>query len=257
MKCKLCNKEKRLLKRSHIIPDFMYNGLFDEKHFIAPLDLIKFQKKKLLPNGFYDSNILCEDCDNKILGNLESYSSIVIWGGKGNQDMYPTYEKRTNQLNQRFIHLENVNYSKFKLFLLSIIWRASISRQKIFDSLSLGIEHEKRIGKMIYENIPGESDDYPVGLFVLTENNEVPTKMISNPIPIKDGDNISYMFLINGLVINYKIEGKGDKEFYDHIKIKENNTMDVHIFEKEDSKEFLDNYLKRKLRYKNTLPNKL
>ncbi|MDZ7741061.1 MAG: hypothetical protein U5Q03_04745 [Bacteroidota bacterium] len=117
------------------------------------------------------------------------------------------------------------------------------------------MEHEKRIGKMIYENSPGESDDYPVGLFVLTENDEFPIKMISNPMPIENGENISYMFLINGLVINFKIEGKGDKEFYDQIKIKENNTMDVYIFEEKESKDFLDNYLNRKLRYKNTLPN--
>jgi hypothetical protein len=249
MKCKLCNKEKNLLKRSHIIPDFMYNGLFNEKHFIAPLDLLKLQKKKLLSNGIYDSNILCEDCDNKILGTLESYSRIVIWGGKGNKDLYPTYENKIDQLNQKFIHLENLNYSKFKLFLLSIIWRASISRQKIFDSVLLGDEHEKKIGKMIYENNPGESDEYPVGLFILTENDEFPTKIISNPIPIEDGENISYMFLINGLVINFKIQGEGDKEFYNHIKIKDNNTMDIYLFEKEDSKEFLDNYLKKKLRY--------
>lgn len=228
----------------------MYKGLFDEKHFIAPLDLIEFKKKKLLPNGFYDSNILCEGCDNKIIGNLESYSSIVIWGGKGNVDSYPTYENKINQLNQKFLYLTNVDYSKFKLFLLSIIWRASISRQKFFDSVSLGEKHENRIAKMIFENTPCESDDYPVGIFVLTENNYSPTKMISNPIKVKKDNDLSYLFLINGLVINFKIEGEDDKEFYDHIKIKENNTMDVYLFDKKDSKEFLDNYLKKKLRYK-------
>ncbi len=228
----------------------MYKGLFDAKHFIAPVDLVEFKVKKLIPNGFYDSNILCEDCDNNILGSLESYASIVIWGGKSNQKSYPKTEYKTNQLNQKYLHLTNINYSKFKLFLLSIIWRASISRQKIFNTISLG-EHENIIGKMILENNPGKFYEYPVGLFVLNEN--ISTKMISNPIRYnKDGD-LSYLFLINGLVFNYKIDGHGDKELYDFLGIKENNTMDVFLFDETDSQEFLDNYLKKKLRFNDTL----
>jgi len=227
----------------------MYKGLFDENHFIAPIDLIQFKRKKLLPNGFYDSNILCENCDNKILGKLESYSSIVIWGGKVNSDSYPKYEQKVNHLNQKFLHLTNVDYIKFKLFLLSIIWRASISRQKIFKAVSLE-EHENKIRKMIFENNPGTEEDYPVGIFILTQNNESPTKMISNPLPVEIDNNLSYIFLINGLVINCKIEGQGDKEFYNHITIKENNTMDIYIFDEKDSIEYVDNYLKKKLRYK-------
>ena len=249
MRCRLCNQDKTLLKQSHIIPDFMYKGLFDEKHFIAPVDLIEFKRKKLQPNGFYDSYILCDDCDRKLLGSLESYSSMVIWGGEGREDRYPAFERKVNQLNQKFLHLTNVNYSKFKLFLLSIIWRASISKQKIFDSVLLG-EYEDKIRKMIFENDPGRAYEYPVGVFVLTENNNHPTKMIANPIKVMNGNNLSYLFLINGLVINYKIDGEEDKEFYDQIMINENNTMDVYIFDEKDSQEFLDNYLKRKIRYK-------
>lgn len=68
MNCKLCAQDKPLLKCSHIIQDFMYNGLFDEKHFFAQLDLIDFKRKRMLPSGVYDSNILCKNCDSKIIG---------------------------------------------------------------------------------------------------------------------------------------------------------------------------------------------
>ncbi|MDZ7741060.1 MAG: hypothetical protein U5Q03_04740 [Bacteroidota bacterium] len=92
----------------------------------------------MLPNGFYDSNILCEECDNKILGNLESYSSIVLGEESGNQDLYPTYEKKINQIKSEIFTFRKCKLFKIQTFLLSIIWRASISRQKIFDSVSLG-----------------------------------------------------------------------------------------------------------------------
>lgn len=227
----------------------MYRGLFDENHFIAPLDLIELKKKKLLPTGYYDSDILCEDCDNKILGNLESYASIVIWGGKGNPDNYPKYEGKINQLNQKFLHVTNIDYTKFKLFLLSIIWKASISKNKIFNSVSLG-DHEESIRKMIIENNPSSNEDYQVGMFLLTKNNRRPTKLIANPICIKKDKCLIYHFLINGLIFNYKIQGETDKELYDQISIKENNTLDVFIFNEKDSIEYLDTYLKKKLRYK-------
>ncbi len=93
MNCKLCTYDKKLLKSSHIIPDFMYYGLFDEKHFIAPIDLIEFKRKKLLPAGFYDYDILCKECDNEVIGKLESYSKIVLYGGKGKVENYPKVEK--------------------------------------------------------------------------------------------------------------------------------------------------------------------
>jgi hypothetical protein len=99
----------------------MYKGLFNEKHFIAPMDIVKLKVKKLIPTGFYDSNILCEKCDNQIIGNLESYSSIVVGGGKGKAEMYPIFERRINQLNQKYLQLINIDYTKFKLFLLSIM----------------------------------------------------------------------------------------------------------------------------------------
>ena len=248
MNCKLCTLDKRLVK-SHIIPDFMYFGLFDEKHFIAPLDLIEFKRKKFLPNGFYDSTILCNECDNEIIGRLESYSRIVILGGKGNTENYPKIEKRINQLNHKYLHVVNIDYLKFKLFLLSIIWRASISKHKSFESVYL-YEHENIIGKMIYTNDPGKSFDYPVGLFLIEENKILPTKLIAKPIRTVSGENLSYSFLINGLVINYKIQGSGDKEFYDQIAIKEDNTMNVCIFDEKNGTEYIDLYLKRKIRYK-------
>jgi hypothetical protein len=227
----------------------MYNGLFNEKHFIAPVDIIDFKVKKLIPSGFYDSNILCNKCDNEIIGSLENYSKIVFYGGKGKAEYFPKIERKINQLNQKYLHLINIDYCKFKLFLLSILWRASISKQKFFESVNLG-EHESIIGKMIYDKNPGKSSDYPVGLFILNESKTFPTKMIANPIRIEKNKDLSYLFLLNGLVINFKVQGSGDREFYEHIKIKEDNTMDVFIFDEMNGQEFVDLYLKQKLRYK-------
>ena len=54
MICKLCLKEKKLLKKSHIIPKFMYKGLFDENHKILVSKVNPLKKEKLQSDGAYE-----------------------------------------------------------------------------------------------------------------------------------------------------------------------------------------------------------
>lgn len=250
MLCKLCNTEKELIKRSHIIPDFLYHGLFNETHFIATIELEDFKNRKRIPTGVYDKHLLCRDCDNRIIGRFESYARNVLLGCKGNIETQPIIEQRINQLNRKYLHVKNINYSKFKLFLLSILWRASISEQNFFKSIKLSVEHETAIGKMILDNNPKSVNDYPIGLFLFEENTSFNTKLIASPIKIENTKMLSYVFLINGLSIHYKIHGDNDDEFFTQIGLKETGEIDVYIYDEENGKKYFDNYLGYKLRYK-------
>lgn len=228
----------------------MYQGLFDDKHFIAPVDMQNFKRKKSIPTGYYDKNILCEKCDNQIISNLETFAKKVLYGGNGSPTDHPIIEKRINQLNQKILHIENLDYAKFKLFLLSIIWRSSISKIPFFKVISLG-KHENTIRDMIYHNDPGKDTDFPVGLMILTKNKNQPTKLIAEPIQVRaDNDNLAVIFLINESVIFCKIEGNESIEFYNEIAIKEKNSMDIYLIDERYNTDFMDAYLKRKLRFK-------
>jgi hypothetical protein len=91
---------------------------------------------------------------------------------------------------------------------------------------------------------------YPIGLFLLNDSKASPTKMIAEPLRVKKGDSLSYIFLVNRFAIFYKIEGSGDKEFWDSIKIGESKAMNVKILNEKDSQKFIDGYLKKELRYR-------
>jgi len=227
----------------------MYKGLFSEDHHIASVDLNGARKTIFYPNGIYDSNILCKECDNKILGSLESYSKIILWGGNGKPKSYHSVDIEADQSNNKLLHISNIDYNKFKRFLLSILWRASISKQDIFKRVSLGI-HEDRIRDMILENNPGHEDDYAVGLILLTPNKTCPTKIICDPQLLKTEKSLSYLFLINGFIINYKIEGSKFDDIYSQIAIKEDNTMDVIVLNEEETIFYMDKYMKGEIRYK-------
>src|SRR5229473_2688230 len=126
MKCKLCLEEKTLLKQSHIIPDFMYQELFDEKHQFYRSKTPNPDNYSKLPTGEYDQNILCTECDNVRIGQLEDYARKVLYGGKVAVPESLTFMNQVNPHGMKYTYCQNINHKKFKLFLLSILWRASI-----------------------------------------------------------------------------------------------------------------------------------
>jgi hypothetical protein len=109
MKCKLCCIDKKLLKKSHIIPEFMYQDLFDEKHRIFEV-LFKPDlqlQNKTRQSGGYDKDILCDKCDNKVLGSLERYASLALYGG-----IELTIQSRANQNTSSYINVKGIDYKK-------------------------------------------------------------------------------------------------------------------------------------------------
>jgi len=196
MKCKLCLQEKDLLKRSHIIPNFMYKELFDEKHILVKIDL-STNKDDLVQSGEYEANILCKDCDNSILGGLENYANNVLYGGniKG-----ISMVNEINKHNVSYTKCSGIDYKKFKLFLLSIIWRSSISSKNFYNFVDLG-PYEEIIRKMIIDNDPQRQIDFPCIICSYRHNKGLPYQVVSQPRKFRNNKGkTQYSILIGGIL---------------------------------------------------------
>lgn len=70
--CRLCGNEGKFVK-SHIIPKFLFKKMKDDDFVFYEvtydLDTNKSKTKKTQIEDF-DKNILCESCDNKLLGGV-------------------------------------------------------------------------------------------------------------------------------------------------------------------------------------------
>jgi hypothetical protein len=76
--------------------------------------------------GIYDRRILCKDCDNK-LGTLDDYAVGV-------SRRFPTaHFVRSDGL----FEMPNVDGDRFATFVLSVLWRASITSRPEFAKISL------------------------------------------------------------------------------------------------------------------------
>lgn len=211
-KCKLCLKDKELIKKSHIIPEFMYQGLFDEKHKVIvfnPLELARGEGYYKKPSsGEYEGGLLCADCDNKLLGAYEDYASKAIYGGLLPAFECPIFKNYKNQDGLEFASGSNISYKKIKIFLLSILWRASISSRPLFSEIALE-EHEEIIRKMILNGNPGAVDDYPIFFATFVRDKNGPKNLIAQPQKrdTKSG-HTSFIFIIGGMIYFFYINSK-------------------------------------------------
>ncbi len=233
MICKLCKKNKTLIKKSHIIPDFMYRELYDEKHKIilfSPYERARGEGYIKKPStGEYESEILCAECDNNILGLYENYARKAIYGGHLPEKESPVCENFVNQHDIHFTTCKNISYSKFKIFLLSILWRASISSRPFFSDINLG-PHEEIMRKMIYDGDPREVDDYPIFFMTYVNDKSIPKGLITQPSQIrtKSGHRM-YVFIIGGMIYMFYVNSKNHKlpEYVLSETIKPDNTMNI------------------------------
>jgi hypothetical protein len=177
----------------------MYKELFDEKHRLISFATSSPKSANSVPSGEYENDILCEDCDNKIIGGFESYADQVLYGG--NIPIYTKNFKTPDGL--EFSQVDGIDYSKFKLFLLSILWRASISNRPFFRQVSLG-PHEEEIRRMILNADAGLPKNFPCILISLRKR-KFPKKLIPNPRKVRIDNRIGYNFLIGGILYIFKI----------------------------------------------------
>ena len=188
--------DNKLIRNSHIIPDFMYKGLFDNKHRLHEVDVTTGQSltSKLKQTGAKEENILCNHCDNEILGKLERYASMVLYGG-----IPKTMITETDSNGMTYTHCKELDYSKFKIFLLSLLWRASISSLPIFENIKLG-PHDDIIRKMILSNTPDVPAKYPCVMITYLNLKEMPHQLIGQPSLSREGGGYKYLFLIGGVL---------------------------------------------------------
>ena len=233
--CRLCLKEKKLLKKSHIIPDFLFKD-FKENNYFINMKYPEVNKVKRFYTGYYDKDILCQQCDNEIIGKLETYTSKAFYHKN----------KHENQISKAktFDGLElqiyaNIDYKKFKLFLLSILWRASISTHEMFIDIQLGI-HEEKLRKMIYEDNPLSEKEFEICILEVNSNVELNLNFITNPLNIINKENKLFCFYIKGRFYFISVEINSSIDYYKAISIKESNKIEIPIIEMNYAKKIFE-----------------
>jgi len=247
--CKLCKVEKQLIKKSHIIPEFLYKELYDEKHQMLKFDAIEkakgIDKISKPPKGEYESELLCRECDGNRLGKYESYLGKIISNTKLPKEQTPNCEKIINETGVEFLRIENIDYKLLKLCLLTILWRASISQRPTYKNVSLG-PYEEKIRKQLFEENP--SSDMDIAIVVMSWRNDTntATDIIAQPKRHRDNSKTYYSIILNGYIVLFFISENSINKELEFFRLKEDNTISIIYLEKGTGMNFLLSYTSAK-----------
>ena len=146
--CKFCGQNKKLIK-AHIIPRHFYLDYKDEQYVSVNSLSGKF---KIQQSGAYDKNVLCLDCDSKILGQFDKEGYRVLFD--------EIKKHKLNKIGNDIIYYltsKDCNFEYLRNFFISILWRASISFLPDFKDINLGEYQQKALeilqGKKSYDNL--------------------------------------------------------------------------------------------------------
>ncbi|MFZ1321135.1 MAG: hypothetical protein WAT71_06220 [Ignavibacteria bacterium] len=243
--CKLCLSKNILVKKSHIFPEFLYKGMYDEKHTMFefnPKYLLKENsKQKKVQSGIHEGSLLCFNCEN-LLSKYEHYANKVLFGGKRSDPEIPKFNNiKVND--SEFTHVTNIDYTKFKLFILSLVWRTSISSKPLFQEIDLG-KYDEILRTMIVTNNPGNENDFPFLWMHFLKDNSFPQDalIIGQPSFEKFDDLTICKFLIRKFWIVCAIGVNINNIFFHEFTIKKSNELKLFSIPEGSATQFIMNH---------------
>ncbi len=178
--CRLCQAEIELLN-SHVLPDFFikqiefFNGdnmRLRQPHVMLASTGGRNRGISAKQRGSWEKwegekeRLFCVDCEQRF-STWESYARRALYGNMsppcpkvkiGEEIPYITIPNIQPEIAYRIGYLQ---YAPFKLFQLSMIYRASVASGPMFQYVKLGDRHTSRIRMMLLNADPGKHLDYP------------------------------------------------------------------------------------------------
>lgn len=186
MPCRLCGKNKPLCD-SHIVPEFLYKDLYNENHKMMGINGQGNKGWKPLQQGLYEK-LLCESCEQFFNDEYE----------KPFLQQWTITSPLPDRMREGEVYAGLYDYPKFKLFHLSVLFRASVSSLPSFAAVRLG-KHEERIREMLVTKNPGKVSDYPIfGMAVINMRDEVQRRHMTSPESQRFEGHIAYGQIYGG-----------------------------------------------------------
>lgn len=158
--CKFCGKTRKLCK-SHIIPEWAYRPLYDERSRATEISS-EDRRRRTVQSGPWQ-HLLCEDCET-LFNERFDQPFHKFW-------TYPErFPKRLPHALSFFpaIEIHGIDFELTKNFLLSILWRAHVAKHEAFSAVTLGSDAE-RIRRILEGELHATDNEYPIYCYALRD----------------------------------------------------------------------------------------
>jgi hypothetical protein len=219
--CKLCRKD-RDLRESHLVPEFMYRPLYNEKHKTVGYLIGRGEPKPQFVQKGLRENLLCDECESFLNHNFES-PNVSLWRTLAEEERGPDLSIQHIKLPDGggVAHVSGFDYRSFKLLLLSILWRASVSGREEFAEVVLG-PHEEIIRQMLLSKRPGSQSDYPCLIFLFLEPK---LGIMIPPFRSRVEGHTTYHFILTSVRIDIMVSRHAGEHPFSRFALKEDGSF--------------------------------
>ncbi len=147
--CQLCHNDREL-RNSHIVPEFLYDELYNDKNHLMGINGQGSRGWKALQKGIRQP-LFCESCEQYFNEYCE----------KPFREQWVVAKQLPNPWNVTDVHWVTVDYSSFKLFHLSVLFRAGVSTLPTYAEVFLG-PHQEKLRQLLLNKDPGKYWQYPI-----------------------------------------------------------------------------------------------
>jgi len=189
MRCRFCDQDKPAIAKAHIIPRSFFKSVRGKGNYSVEMRASeKAVKEKFQQAGNYDDGILCEECERKF-SQYDAHGHSVFTKVFEEPKIY-----RDPAGIARAYLLQDVDFRLLKLFVLSVLWRASVSSLDFFSNVDLGERHEDKMKSFISEATIEGANDYE--FFCVHQRDAKYSKVILPPWKRRmDGINYIQLYL--------------------------------------------------------------
>lgn len=222
MICPLCNKNvKELHKRSHILPDNVYQKIYNKNPSKEKprLSEINFQNKKSIKaqTGFY-GKIMCSECERKSQ-NYDDYFHKLL--KDKNIKEYTKYSE-----------ILNFNFKKTQKYIVLCILREHLYQKKLLNK-----NYFNRL-KNLYLNDINDDETFPIIIIRILKNNDLFKYGICPPYWDRIGDHRVIRFSHDGFDFVTFISSHKKTLWVKNIRLKKDQFIMINIKNRTDTRSF-------------------
>lgn len=184
MQCRLCQKDGELCL-SHVVPEFFYKPIYDQKHRLFPRIGARLLDSAPLQKGLREP-LLCQDCEQR-LSVHEKYVS---------ENPFAAVEARALSHND-VVELRDLTYCSVRLCFLSILWRMSVATGEAWKAVRLG-PHEDSLRQMLLKGDPGQPWEFGFVCFLPLIEGRLHVDLIDGPDWIRAHRGRLYRMVLGG-----------------------------------------------------------
>lgn len=223
MTCRLCGSAETL-RHSHIFPDFFIRSLQDnvvtgESGQTQPVSILLSTHPEIKggqrQRGHWEKRagmkeyLLCSNCEEKF-STYELYFREFFYEklpgrlkkavvGNPIPVPVPIYGPIFDRWELKGVRQVRVNYLKLKMFVLSLMWRASIAQGPFFQEFDLG-RHQDLVADMLRKENPGSDTAYGLQMFDLRLENWNCEDLIKQPTIDKEDGCLNCSVVMGGFL---------------------------------------------------------